>query len=78
LVDHLTPGEHELTEAGQLGVRPVERAWDYWVRHIEKAGLMPKKAADKNRTATVGSRAKSKIAARKAAKGPSRKSKKAR
>jgi hypothetical protein len=24
---------------------PIERAWDYWIRHVEKAGLMPVKAA---------------------------------
>jgi HCOMODA/2-hydroxy-3-carboxy-muconic semialdehyde decarboxylase len=40
-VDQLSPGEQEITEAGQLGPMPIERAWDYWVRHIEKAGLMP-------------------------------------
>jgi ribulose-5-phosphate 4-epimerase/fuculose-1-phosphate aldolase len=40
-VDQLSPGEQEITEAGQLQQMPIERAWDYWVRHIEKAGLMP-------------------------------------
>jgi ribulose-5-phosphate 4-epimerase/fuculose-1-phosphate aldolase len=36
-------GEQEITEAGQLRPMPIERAWDYWIRHIEKAGLMPEK-----------------------------------
>src|SRR5215469_2891585 len=42
-VDRLSPGEQEITEAGQLGANPIERAWDYWVRQVEKAGLMPAK-----------------------------------
>ena len=42
-VDQLSPGEIELTAAGQLGQMPIERAWDYWVRQVEKAGLMPAK-----------------------------------
>jgi len=44
-VDQLSPGEQKITEAGQLSPMPIERAWDYWVRQIEKAGLMPAKAA---------------------------------
>ncbi|MGC1448074.1 MAG: class II aldolase/adducin family protein [Xanthobacteraceae bacterium] len=44
-VDRLSPGEQDITEAGQLRPMPIERAWDYWVRHIEKAGLMPPKPA---------------------------------
>jgi HCOMODA/2-hydroxy-3-carboxy-muconic semialdehyde decarboxylase len=40
-VDKLSPGEIELTAAGQLGPMPVQRAWDYWMRHVERAGLMP-------------------------------------
>jgi len=51
-VDKLLPGELELTAAGQLRPMPIERAWDYWVRQIEKAGLMPAKpAAPKRRMA---------------------------
>jgi ribulose-5-phosphate 4-epimerase/fuculose-1-phosphate aldolase len=50
-VDQLSPGEIELTAAGQLGTMPIERAWDYWVRHIEKAGLMPAKPATKRSAA---------------------------
>jgi ribulose-5-phosphate 4-epimerase/fuculose-1-phosphate aldolase len=55
-VDRLSPGEQDITEAGQLRPMPIERAWDYWVRHIEKADLMPprpvkgKAAAGKTRT----------------------------
>ena len=44
-VDQLSPGEQKITEAGQLSPMPIERAWDYWVRQVEKAGLMPAKAA---------------------------------
>ncbi len=44
-VDQLSPGEQKITEAGQLSPMPIQRAWDYWVRQIEKAGLMPTKAA---------------------------------
>ena len=44
-VDQLSPGEQKITEAGQLAPMPIQRAWDYWVRQIEKAGLMPAKAA---------------------------------
>ena len=40
-VDQLSPGEQKITEAGQLSPMPMQRAWDYWVRQIEKAGLMP-------------------------------------
>ncbi len=50
-VDQLSAGEQELTEAGQLSPRQIERAWDYWVRQVEKAGLMPAKA--KRRAATA-------------------------
>ncbi len=48
-VSTLSPGEIELTAKGQLGSMPIERAWDYWVRHVEKAGLMPVKAAAKRK-----------------------------
>jgi ribulose-5-phosphate 4-epimerase/fuculose-1-phosphate aldolase len=44
-VDSLSPGEVDLTSAHQLRPPSMGRAWDYWVRHIEKAGLMPAKAA---------------------------------
>jgi hypothetical protein len=32
---------------------PIERAWDYWVRQVEKAGLMPAKAAAKRKAAPI-------------------------
>lgn len=40
-VDSLSPGEAELTAAHQLRPPSTNRAWDYWVRQVEKAGLMP-------------------------------------
>jgi len=46
-VDSLSPGEIELTSAHQQRPPSTNRAWDYWVRQIEKAGLMPAKAAAK-------------------------------
>jgi hypothetical protein len=30
---------------------PVQRAWDYWVRHVERAGLMPAKVKAKRSAA---------------------------
>src|SRR5579871_2869656 len=43
-VDSLSPGEIKLTAAHQERPPSTNRAWDYWVRHIEKAGLMPARA----------------------------------
>ena len=40
-VDSLSPGEAALTSAHQLRPPSTNRAWDYWVRQVEKAGLMP-------------------------------------
>ena len=37
---------------------PIERAWDYWVRHVEKAGLMPVKAAAKRKAAPAKAKRK--------------------
>jgi HCOMODA/2-hydroxy-3-carboxy-muconic semialdehyde decarboxylase len=39
-VDSLSPGEAKLTSAHQLRPPSINRAWDYWVRQVEKAGLM--------------------------------------
>jgi HCOMODA/2-hydroxy-3-carboxy-muconic semialdehyde decarboxylase len=61
-VDQLSPGEQKITEAGQLSPMPIERAWDYWVRQIEKAGLMPAKAMAK--AAAKPAAAKRKIVAK--------------
>jgi len=60
-VDRLSPGEQDITEAGQLRPMPIERAWDYWVRHIEKAGLMPGKPA-KGKAAAAKTRTQAKTA----------------
>src|SRR6204780_3450606 len=43
-VDSLSPGEITLTAAYQERPPSTNRAWDYWVRQIEKGGLMPAKA----------------------------------
>ncbi len=43
-VDSLSPGEIKLTAAHQERPPSTNRAWDYWVRQIEKAGLMPANA----------------------------------
>jgi ribulose-5-phosphate 4-epimerase/fuculose-1-phosphate aldolase len=40
-VDSLSPGEVALTSSHQLRPPSMGRAWDYWVRQVEKAGLMP-------------------------------------
>jgi HCOMODA/2-hydroxy-3-carboxy-muconic semialdehyde decarboxylase len=60
-VDQLSPGEQDITEAGQLRPMPIERAWDYWVRHIEKAGLMPEKPA-KRKVAAAKAKTRAKTA----------------
>jgi ribulose-5-phosphate 4-epimerase/fuculose-1-phosphate aldolase len=57
-VDRLSPGELELTAAGQLRPMPIERAWDYWVRQVEKAGLMPAKPRLKTKSANKNKRKK--------------------
>jgi hypothetical protein len=44
-VDTLSPGEAKLTSAHQQHPPSTNRAWDYWVRQVEKAGLMPKAPA---------------------------------
>jgi ribulose-5-phosphate 4-epimerase/fuculose-1-phosphate aldolase len=40
-VDSLSPGEVTLTAAYQERPPSTNRAWDYWVRQVEKVGLMP-------------------------------------
>ena len=55
-VDQLSPGEIELTAVGQLRPMPIERAWDYWVRHVEKAGLLPAKPVNKAKPAKRSAR----------------------
>jgi ribulose-5-phosphate 4-epimerase/fuculose-1-phosphate aldolase len=75
-VDSLSPGEIQLTAAHQLRPPSTNRAWDYWVRHIEKAGLMPSQPATSRSTKrkTAAARAKPKTV-RKAAKQPRAKAK---
>src|SRR6201998_3150691 len=54
-VDALSPGEAKLTAAHQSRPPSTNRAWDYWVRQVEKVGLMPAPPAAKR---TSGARAK--------------------
>jgi ribulose-5-phosphate 4-epimerase/fuculose-1-phosphate aldolase len=42
-VDSLSPGEMALSAAHSVRPPSTNRAWNYWVRHVEKAGLMPAK-----------------------------------
>jgi ribulose-5-phosphate 4-epimerase/fuculose-1-phosphate aldolase len=60
-VDSLSPGEIKLSSAHSVRPPSTNRAWDYWVRHVEKAGLMPARGPAK---ASAGSakRAKPKAA----------------
>jgi HCOMODA/2-hydroxy-3-carboxy-muconic semialdehyde decarboxylase len=60
-VDSLSAGEAELTSAHQLRPPSMGRAWDYWVRHVEKAGLMPSRKVAKTGAATA-KRQKPKVA----------------
>jgi hypothetical protein len=60
-VDSLSPGEAKLTSAHQLRPPSMGRAWDYWVRQVEKAGLMPAKSGA-SKSAAPAKRAKSKPA----------------
>jgi ribulose-5-phosphate 4-epimerase/fuculose-1-phosphate aldolase len=46
-VDSLSPGEIKLTAAHQSRPPSTNRAWDYWVRQVEKAGLMPAQSGAK-------------------------------
>jgi len=50
-VDRLSPGEIERAAAHSVRPPSTNRAWDHWVRHVEKAGLMPAKTASKRKTA---------------------------
>jgi ribulose-5-phosphate 4-epimerase/fuculose-1-phosphate aldolase len=68
-VDSLSPGEVKLTAAHQLRPPSMGRAWDYWVRQVEKAGLMPKPA----KVAAASRSAKPKAATKSPAKkGPAK------
>jgi ribulose-5-phosphate 4-epimerase/fuculose-1-phosphate aldolase len=66
-VDALSPGEIKLTAAHQQRPPSTNRAWDYWVRQVEKAGLMPAKIAAK-RSAAPAKRGKAKAAKKSKAK----------
>ena len=63
-VDSLSPGEIELSAAHSVRPPSTNRAWNYWVRHVEKAGLMPAEKSAKSAT-----KAATKSAAKPAAKG---------
>jgi len=75
-VDSLSPGEAKLTSAHQLRPPSTNRAWDYWVRRVEKAGLMPAKGgreASAKSGAASAKRPAPKSAKKSAAKGRSKK-----
>ncbi len=61
-VDALSPGEIKLSSEHSVRPPSTNRAWDYWVRQVEKADLMPARPRA-NRGATAPQR-KSKAAAR--------------
>ncbi len=70
-VDSLSPGEIKLTAAHQQRPPSTNRAWDYWVRQVEKAGLMPAKSganARAKRSATAAKHTTPKSARKAAAK----------
>ena len=50
-VDQLSPGEIALSSAHSVRPPSTNRAWDYWVRQVEKAGLMPAKVVAKRKAA---------------------------
>jgi HCOMODA/2-hydroxy-3-carboxy-muconic semialdehyde decarboxylase len=58
-VDSLSPGEIELSSAHSVRPPSTNRAWNYWIRHVEKAGLMPAKQST-TRGAAPGKQARSK------------------
>jgi len=66
-VDSLSPGEIKLTAAHQERPPSTNRAWDYWVRQIEKVGLMPAMAKASTKSAKPAA-AKSKATKSRAAK----------
>jgi ribulose-5-phosphate 4-epimerase/fuculose-1-phosphate aldolase len=70
-VDALSHGEIKLSAAHNARPPSLERAWNYWVRRVEKAGLMPAKSDTKSRAAK-GQRPARKTA-KKTARGEARK-----
>jgi ribulose-5-phosphate 4-epimerase/fuculose-1-phosphate aldolase len=44
-VDSLSPGEIALSAAHSVRPPSTNRAWNYWVRRVEQAGLMPARPA---------------------------------
>jgi ribulose-5-phosphate 4-epimerase/fuculose-1-phosphate aldolase len=58
-IGRLTPGEAEMAAAANLRPGPMERAWDYWVGRLRRAGNHPAASAP----ATTPSAAKKKPAA---------------
>jgi hypothetical protein len=62
-VDSLSPGEIALSSAHSVRPPSINRAWNYWIRHVEKAGLMPAVVgAAKRSGAAATRRSKSKAA----------------
>jgi ribulose-5-phosphate 4-epimerase/fuculose-1-phosphate aldolase len=52
-VDQLSPGEIALAAAHGVRAPSLGRAWDYWVRQVEKAGLMPAKSGARSNAASA-------------------------
>jgi len=55
-VDSLSPGEIELSSAHSVRPPSTNRAWNYWVRHVEKAGLMPAQTASRAKPAATAAK----------------------
>jgi ribulose-5-phosphate 4-epimerase/fuculose-1-phosphate aldolase len=73
-LDSLSPGEIKLSSAHQLRPPSSNRAWNYWVRHVEKAGLMPARSSGSaKRSAVPVKRGKPKPTKRSPAKAKARK-----
>jgi ribulose-5-phosphate 4-epimerase/fuculose-1-phosphate aldolase len=73
-VDSLSHGEIKLSSEHSVRPPSTNRAWNYWVRHVEKAGLMPqpsgrgspaKKAPAKRGAAKAGKKAPAKAKTKK-------------
>jgi hypothetical protein len=75
-VSSLSPGEIERSAAHSTRPVSIGRAWDYWVRHVERAGLMPPAAKASRKAparAAAAKRSKPKSAKKAAPKAKGRK-----
>ena len=75
-VSSLSPGEIERSHAHSSRPPSINRAWDYWVRHVARAGLMPPAGTGSRKAparAAAAKRSKPKPAKRTAPKAKARK-----